>query len=182
MKKILIFFILLPALLHSQVIIKIVSNFVLINNEVGEINKIEKVYRHQKEVGKIKIIKYGNNKTAAIIIKQDKKNPIKAGDHLGKDILLPEKLFMIPGKNFASKKDSLLYSASLHFKSYSKYYYYGFMFQVVGFIISSVELNKNGKTSPIGPIMILSGALITLYAPGEISRAGSELMKAVEYK
>jgi len=182
MKKLLFFFILLPALLHSQIIIKIVDNFVLINNEISELNKIENVYRNQKKIGEIKILKYGNNKTAALIIKQDKKNPIKVGDHLGKDILFPEKLFMIPGNSFASKQDSLFYSASLHFKSYSKNYYYGFMFQMAGFIISSIEVNKDGKTSPIGPIMILTGAIITLYAPGEISKAGSELMKAVKYK
>jgi len=89
---------------------------------------------------------------------------------------------MMPGNIFASKNDFYIYSSSLHLINYSKYFYYGFLFQILGYVILSVEYKKNDQISPAGPALILTGTLLLLYAPGEIRRAGSELMKSVKYK
>lgn len=68
--------------LTAQYVIKIIHPYLLIDKEVGELNDLSFVFRknnHKNDmIGVIEIVKFYNGKTAAKILKENKK--IRVGD------------------------------------------------------------------------------------------------------
>lgn len=89
MKKILILFFIIPSLCSSQKIIKVVQSYVLIDTDknIGNINDELIVQRLNDDnsitdIGKIQIVKFAQNKTAAKILMEFGNNKIRVNDSI----------------------------------------------------------------------------------------------------
>jgi len=76
--------------LYSQIVIKTIPNYVLIDTDknIGKLNEVVNIYRLKGDrvvyVGKVKILKFANGKTGAKVVHTEKGYRIKKGDFVVK--------------------------------------------------------------------------------------------------
>jgi len=77
------------SLLHSQVIVKVIPGYVLIDTDtgIGRLNEVIKVYRLKDDglitVGRVRILRFQDGKTGAQIVSEESGHKISVGDFVG---------------------------------------------------------------------------------------------------